>query len=61
LKDRLTTLEKEKEAASAKLAAVRPEPVLRLHPGLPALYKKRLKTWLPRLTSQVPQRMPAKL
>ena len=43
LKDRLATLEKETEAASARLAAVRPEPVLRLHPGLPALYKKKVE------------------
>jgi site-specific DNA recombinase len=43
LKDRLTTLEKEKEAASARVAAARPEPVLRLHPGLHALYKKKVE------------------
>ncbi len=42
-KDRLTTIEKEKEAASARVAAARPEPVLRLHPGLHALYKKKVE------------------
>jgi hypothetical protein len=43
LKDRLTTLEKEKKAASARVAAARPEPVLRLHPGLHALYRKKVE------------------
>src|SRR5579862_4607043 len=39
LKEPLTTLEKEKKAA-AKAAATRPEPAARLHPGLPALFRK---------------------
>ncbi len=43
LKDRLTTLEKEKEVASARLAAARPAPLLRLHPGLHALYKNKVE------------------
>ena len=43
LKERLTTLEHEKEAASAKLAAAGPKPVVRLHPGLPALYRKKIE------------------
>jgi hypothetical protein len=44
LKERLTTLENEKEAASARLGAAGAEPVVRLHPGLPALYRKKVES-----------------
>jgi SPX domain protein involved in polyphosphate accumulation len=43
LKERLTTLEHEKTAASAKLAAAGPKPVVRLHAGLSALYRKKIR------------------
>jgi site-specific DNA recombinase len=43
LKERLTVLEKEKAAAAAKLAAATPQPVLQLHPNLPALYKNKVR------------------
>jgi site-specific DNA recombinase len=43
LKERLTVLEKEKEAASVRLVMTRPEPVVRLYPGLPALYEKKVE------------------
>ena len=42
LKDRLTTLEKQKAAAETKLATTGKAPVLRLHPNLPALYRKKV-------------------
>src|ERR1700730_1518120 len=44
LKERLTSLEKEKEAASAKLGAAKLEPIVRLHPGLPGLYTKKVES-----------------
>jgi site-specific DNA recombinase len=43
LKERLAVLEMEKAAATAKLAAATPQPVLRLHPNLPALYKNKVR------------------
>jgi site-specific DNA recombinase len=43
LKERLAVLEKEKAVAAAKLAAATPQPVLRLHPNLPALYKNKVR------------------
>ncbi len=43
LKERLTALEKEKEAAAVRLTMTRPEAVVRLHPGLPTLYRKKVE------------------
>jgi site-specific DNA recombinase len=42
LKERLTVLEKERATAGARLAAIRTTPPLRLHPNLPAVYKKKV-------------------
>ena len=50
LTQRLTVLEREKEAASAGLAAAGPKPVVRLHPGLPALYRKKVENLAAALT-----------
>ena len=43
LKERLTLLEKDKAAAAARLAACHSKPVLRLHPNLAALYRKKVQ------------------
>jgi len=51
LKERLTLSRTRKEAASARLAAAGPKPVVRLHPGLSALYRKKIEHSPPRLTS----------
>ena len=42
LKERLTALEREKEAASARLASAQPKPIVHLHPALPDLYKRKV-------------------
>ena len=44
LKERLMTLEREKERASAKLAMAEPKPILRLHPALPEIYRKKVES-----------------
>ena len=43
LKERLALLEREKSSAAARLAAAQSKPVLRLHPNLPALYRKKVQ------------------
>jgi site-specific DNA recombinase len=43
LKERLTLLEQDKASAAARLAAAQSKPVLRLHPNLPALYRKKVQ------------------
>jgi site-specific DNA recombinase len=43
LKARLGALENEKVQAQARLAGVRPAPVVRLHPNLPALYRSKVE------------------
>jgi hypothetical protein len=48
LKERLASLEKEKELALAKIAIAKPKPVLRLHPALPEIYRKKVGALLPR-------------
>ena len=43
LKERLTILEREKEVASAKLASSSPKSIVRLHPALPDIYRKKVE------------------
>lgn len=43
LKDRLVLLERQKAEATAKLAAAKSQPVLRLHPNVSTLYKAKLE------------------
>ena len=44
LKDRLASLEKEKALALAQIAMAKPKPVVRLHPALPEIYRKKVES-----------------
>ena len=60
LKERLALLEREKASAAAQLEAAQSKPVLRLHPNLPTLYRKKVQQLAARLASPISPWKPEK-